>query len=61
MVEGVAPPRHGDDELVGRGALVSLTSGVAAAVAGSREGAGHLGWMTLDPREEEGVVHHQTL
>jgi hypothetical protein len=44
--------------MVGREASVS-TSGVVAAVAGSRE-AGHLGRMNLDPREE-GVDHHQTL
>ncbi|MCG8623525.1 MAG: hypothetical protein MJE68_16225 [Proteobacteria bacterium] len=65
--EGEAPPRHGDDELEGRGALVSPTLGgaavaVAAAVdAGPREEAGHLGRMNPDPREEEDVVDHQTL
>ena len=66
--EGEAPPRHGDDELEGRGALVSLTSGGAAVAAAAvvdagrpREEAGHLGRMNPDPREEEDVVDHQTL
>ena len=65
--EGEAPPRRGDDELEGRGALVSPTSGgvavAAAAVvaAGPREEAGDLGRMNPDPREEEDVVDHQTL
>ena len=66
MVEGEAPPHHGDDELEGRGALVSPTSGGAAvaavaAAAGPREEAGHLGRMNPDPREEEDVMDHQTL
>ena len=66
MVEGEAPPYRGNDELEGRGALVSPTSGgaavAAAVVAGRpREEAGHLGWMNPDPRGEEDVVDHQTL
>ena len=67
--EGEAPPRHGDDELEGRGALVSPTSGGAAVVVAAaavdagrpREEAGHLGRMNPDPREEEDVVDHQIL
>ena len=67
--EGEAPPRHGDDELEERGALVSPTSGgvavaaaaAAAAAAGPREEVGHLGRMNPDPREEEDVVDHQIL
>ena len=53
-----APPRYGDDEMVGRGALVlTLDVDVAVAVAGPRE-AEHPGQMNLDPREG---VDHQIL
>ena len=55
-VEGEVPPRYGDDEMVGRGALV-WTLDVDAAVAGPRE-AGHPDWMNFGPREG---VDHQIL